>query len=109
MLADEEGAEIWLSFRQPCDMGTGYEIGANVPEMRQRFSVITDNSLAQLRKLIGVPIEDTVEPWRYEATRDNVRHWAHGLGDDNPLWCDPATRRVPAMGESSRRHRSFFR
>jgi acyl dehydratase len=56
---------------------------------QQRFSVITDDSLAQLRKLIDVPIEDTVEPWCYEATRDNIRHWAHGLGDDNPLWCDP--------------------
>ena len=41
---------------------------------QQRFSVITDDSLAQLRKLIDVPIEDTVEPWCYEATRDNIRH-----------------------------------
>jgi hypothetical protein len=30
-----------------------------------------------------------VEPWCYEATRDNIRHYAHGIGDDNPLWCDP--------------------
>ena len=42
------------------------------------------------RRLIGVPIADTVEPWCYEATRDNIRHYAHGIGDDNPLWCDPA-------------------
>jgi acyl dehydratase len=55
-----------------------------------RFSLITEKSLADLRKLIGVPIEDTLEPWCYEATRDNIRHWAHGIGDDNPLWCDPA-------------------
>src|SRR6516164_7165611 len=57
---------------------------------QQRFSLITDKSLADLRKLIGVPIEDTLEPWIHEATRDSVRHWAHGIGDDNPLWCDPA-------------------
>jgi acyl dehydratase len=56
----------------------------------QRFSVITDKSLADLRKLINVPIEDSLEPWCYEASRDNIRHWAHGIGDDNPLWCDPA-------------------
>ena len=31
----------------------------------------------------------TAEPWCYEATRDNIRHYAHGIGDDNPLWCDP--------------------
>ena len=34
-------------------------------------------------------IQDTVEPWCHEATRDSIRHYAHGIGDDNPLWCDP--------------------
>ena len=61
-----------------------------MPENQPRFSLITEKSLADLRQLIGVPIEDTLEPWCYEATRDNIRHWAHGIGDDNPLWCDPA-------------------
>jgi acyl dehydratase len=59
-------------------------------ETQQRFSVITDKSLVGLKKLIGVPIEDSLEPWCYEASRDNIRHWAHGIGDDNPLWCDPS-------------------
>ena len=58
-------------------------------EQQQRFSLITDESLAALRQLIDVPIEDSLEPWCYEATRDNIRHYAHGIGDDNPLWCDP--------------------
>ncbi|HVN88770.1 MAG TPA: MaoC family dehydratase N-terminal domain-containing protein [Candidatus Binataceae bacterium] len=58
-------------------------------QSEQRFSVITDHSLTDLRKLINVPIEDSLEPWCYEASRDNIRHWAHGIGDDNPLWCDP--------------------
>ncbi|MEW6298170.1 MAG: MaoC family dehydratase N-terminal domain-containing protein [Thermodesulfobacteriota bacterium] len=61
-----------------------------MPDTRPRFALITEKSLADLRRLIGVPVEDSVEPWCYEATRDNIRHWAHGLGDDNPLWCDPA-------------------
>src|SRR5712692_1139348 len=62
-----------------------------MPEpQQQRFSLITDKSLNELKKLIDVPIEDSLEPWCYEATRDNIRHWAHGIGDDNPLWCDPA-------------------
>jgi acyl dehydratase len=56
----------------------------------QRYATITDAALEDLRRLIGVPITDTVEPWCYEATRDNIRHYAHGIGDDNPLWCDPA-------------------
>src|SRR5271156_3904476 len=58
-------------------------------ETPQRFSLISDKSLVDLRKLMGVPIEDFLEPWCYEASRDNIRHWAHGIGDDNPLWCDP--------------------
>jgi acyl dehydratase len=61
-----------------------------MPTTQPRFALITEESLAALRKLIGVPVEDSVEPWCYEATRDNIRHWAHGIGDDNPLWCDPA-------------------
>ena len=55
----------------------------------QQFATITDAALDSLRRLIGVPIADTVEPWCYEVTRDNIRHYAHGIGDDNPLWCDP--------------------
>lgn len=60
------------------------------PDAIQReFVGITDEALEDLRKRIGVKIEDTVEPWCYEATRDNIRHYAHGIGDDNPLWCEP--------------------
>jgi acyl dehydratase len=57
---------------------------------QQRFPKITEEGLADLRKRIGVKIENTVEPWNYEASRDAIRHYAHGIGDDNPLWCDPA-------------------
>ncbi|HSW04351.1 FAS1-like dehydratase domain-containing protein [Aquabacterium sp.] len=53
------------------------------------FPKITESGLDDLRRRIGVKIGKTVEPWCYEATRDNIRHYAHGIGDDNPLWCDP--------------------
>ena len=53
------------------------------------FPKVTDETLGDLRRRIGVPITDTLEPWCHEATRDNIRHYAHGIGDDNPLWCDP--------------------
>src|ERR1051325_1586253 len=58
-------------------------------ENQQRFPYITDESLDALRRMIGVRITETIEPWCYEVTRDNIRHYAHGIGDDNPLWCDP--------------------
>jgi acyl dehydratase len=53
------------------------------------FPKVTTEGLEDLRRRIGTPIKDTLEPWCYEATRDNIRHYAHGIGDDNPLWCDP--------------------
>ena len=53
------------------------------------FPKITDQGLDDLRRRIGVEITDTLEPWCHEATRDGIRHYAHGIGDDNPLWCDP--------------------
>jgi acyl dehydratase len=61
----------------------------DIDQRERRFAVITDEAVEQLRRLIGVPIVDTVEPWCYEATRDNIRHYAHGIGDANPLWTDP--------------------
>ena len=49
-----------------------------------------------------MPITDTVEPWCHEATRDNIRHYAHGIGDDNPLWCDPDYAARHALGRHHR-------
>ena len=58
-------------------------------EKERLFPKITEEGLDDLRRRIGTKIVDTAEPWCYEATRDNIRHYAHGIGDDNPLWCDP--------------------
>ena len=57
--------------------------------MSELFPVITDDGLNDLKRRIGVPIVGSLEPWCHEATRDNIRHYAHGIGDDNPLWCNP--------------------
>ncbi len=53
------------------------------------FPHIRDADLDDLRRRIDVRISRDPEPWCFEATRDNIRHYAHGIGDDNPLWCDP--------------------
>jgi acyl dehydratase len=65
----------------------------------RRFPRITDKALDALRSRIGMRIDDSIEPWCYEATRDNIRHYAHGIGDDNPLWCDPAYAASTALGD----------
>ena len=46
-----------------------------------------NEGLAEARRLLGMPIR--VEQWNNEASRDVVRHYAWGIGDDNPLYCDP--------------------
>jgi acyl dehydratase len=45
-------------------------------------------SLTEAKALLGMPIR--IEQWNHEASRDVIRHYAWGIGDDNPLWCDPA-------------------
>ena len=57
--------------------------------IEREFPKITQQGLDDLRQRIGIKIGATLEPWCHEATRDNIRHYAHGIGDDNPLWCDP--------------------
>jgi len=71
---------------------------ATTTEAKNRFPKITETGLEDLRKRIGAPITDTIEPWNHEATRDAIRHYAHGIGDDNPLWCDPAYAETTAFG-----------
>jgi len=53
------------------------------------FPRITEQGLDELAARKGVKIAHQPEPWCTEATRDNIRHYAHGIGDDNPLWSDP--------------------
>src|ERR1700716_2188270 len=74
--------------------------GGSMPEaLRREFVGITDQALDALRQRIGQRIEHTLEPWCYEATRDNIRHYAHGIGDDNPLFCDPTYAKHSQYGD----------
>lgn len=56
---------------------------------QRKFPKITEARLKDLQRRVGIDIPHQPEPWCYEATRDNIRHYAYGIGDDNPLWCDP--------------------
>jgi acyl dehydratase len=50
-----------------------------------RFPTITDEALAALRARVGGEVPRP-EPYIEVATRDAIRHWAHGIGDRNPYW-----------------------
>src|SRR3978361_1162714 len=68
-------------------------------EPTRLFAQITDKALEGLHARKNVRIEHPAEPWCYEATRDNIRHYAHGIGDDNPLWCDPEYAKKTKYGD----------
>ena len=71
-----------------------------MPDATERsFPKITEEGLDALRQRIGVKIGQTAEPWCHEATRDNIRHYAHGIGDDNPLWCVPEYAKKTRFGD----------
>jgi len=63
----------------------------------QRFPLITQEALDALRSRIGQPFKRPV-PHVTEATADSIRHWALGIGDDNPLWLDPEYARNTRWG-----------
>jgi acyl dehydratase len=56
---------------------------------------LSPESIELMRRRIGYPnpslrggiIAD--KPWNSEAGVDTIRHWAIGIGDDNPLFTDP--------------------
>jgi acyl dehydratase len=51
----------------------------------RRFPAITDEALAALRLRMGRPVPRP-QPYIEVASRDAIRHWAHGIGDRNPAW-----------------------
>jgi acyl dehydratase len=57
---------------------------------------LEEDSIRGLEALVGQEIR--LEPYNNEATRDTIRHYALGIGDDNPLWCDPDYAKSAAYG-----------
>ena len=56
--------------------------------VENRFPLITDEALEELRGRIGQPFARP-RPHVTEATTDSIRHWVLGIGDGNPLFLDP--------------------
>lgn len=52
------------------------------------WGTITDERIAEAEKLVGVPLRRERMQWIETATRDAIRHFAWGVGDNNPLWLD---------------------
>ncbi len=50
---------------------------------------ITDHDIERQRKLLGFDEAARSREYIQTATTDNIRNFAHGCGNDNPLHCDP--------------------
>ena len=50
---------------------------------------ITEEALKSLEERVGHEVTIATPGHLSEVTGDAIRHWAHGIGDRNPLWLDP--------------------
>ncbi len=50
---------------------------------------ITDSDIERQRQLLGFDEPAKDREYMTTASVDNIRNWAYGCGDDNPLFCDP--------------------
>lgn len=57
---------------------------------------ITDAALDQMRSWLNKP--RPVPHWNSEVTKDNIWHFALGVGDDNPLWWDEDYAKASSRG-----------
>lgn len=62
-----------------------------------REGKITDEGLAKMYAALGQKRQ--VPGWNSEVTRDNIWHFALGVGDDNPLWWDEAYAKDSPWGQ----------
>ncbi|MDT5025626.1 MAG: hypothetical protein QOE61_2052, partial [Micromonosporaceae bacterium] len=65
-------------------------LGEDAAKTEAEFGKLTADGMEAFRGKIGVDWPyNRWTTWNEAATRDGIRHYANGFGDDNPLWCDP--------------------
>ena len=60
-----------------------------MPKDNPRWGIIDEESIAEARELIDVPLRRDRMRWNEAATADAIHQFAEGVGDNNPLWRDP--------------------
>ena len=61
----------------------------NADAATEQTPALWPGALEEARSLIGVELRRHDHQWNTEAAPDAVRHFCYGIGDDNPLFCDP--------------------
>ncbi|MFM2070763.1 MAG: hypothetical protein RLZZ623_1026 [Actinomycetota bacterium] len=62
------------------------------------YGVLSDEAFERSRTRIGVPQPLNTPPHNVEVSKDGLRHFAFGYGDDNPLYCDDTYARGTRWG-----------
>lgn len=62
------------------------------------WGTISDEGIAEAESLVGVKLRRDRMQWIETATRDAIRHFAWGVGDNNPLWLDPDYAKASTYG-----------
>lgn len=70
----------------------------NANDTATQAPALWEGALEEARSLIGVDLRRTNQTWNTEASPDAVRHFCWGIGDDNPLFCDPAYGKASRWG-----------
>jgi acyl dehydratase len=60
---------------------------------------IKDDDIERARLLLGVDVASNTREYIQTATIDNIRNFAYGAGNDNPLHCDPVYARRTRWGD----------
>ena len=59
---------------------------------------ITDESIAALQRRIGIPVRRRDRPHVVVTSEDSIRHFANGIGQDDPIHCVPEYGQASAWG-----------
>jgi acyl dehydratase len=59
------------------------------------------HALEQARTLLGPQLNRSRQTWNTEVTKDAIRHFCWGMGDDNPLYVDDEYARASVLGAFS--------
>jgi acyl dehydratase len=63
------------------------------------WGLITDEKIAEAEALINVPLRRDRMQWIESSTRDGIRHFAWGVGDNNPLWLEREYAKASPWGD----------
>jgi acyl dehydratase len=67
---------------------------------RQKPRELNDDTIAEVRRRIGIPVRYSPRSHNEESSTDSFRHFALAYGDDNPLYTDPAYAHASSWGSS---------